>query len=111
MRTVTRKHLSVVDGLARFAQVTIAEFAQEAADKPGEQPQLILNDHVIERHSKEENALIDAAMNALRETEQRLGWHGLPLRLVKVESSYVDVHPDAVRMASIAAATALIDKA
>jgi hypothetical protein len=110
MRTVTRKHLSVVDGLARSAQVTIAELAQEATDKSDEQPELVLNDHVIERRSLEENALIEIAMHALRETEQRLGWRGLPLRLVKVESSYVDVHPDAVRMASIAAATALISE-
>lgn len=108
MRTVTRKHLSVVNGCARFAQVTVVE---APADKGAstERPILILNDREMQRQSDDDQRFVGAAIEAVRETVARLGWRGSPLRVAKIESSYVDMHPDAARDAAASAATALIE--
>jgi hypothetical protein len=105
MRSVTRKHLSVVDGRARFAQVTVAESEPVASSSLV----LILNDREIERRTEEDDALVAAAIRGLRETEARLSWRGLPLHVARVESSYVDMHPDAAHKAAVSAATSLIE--
>ena len=106
MRTVTRKHLSVVDGCARFAQVTVVE-SESVAGLP---PALFLNDREIEGRTGADEALISTAVRGLTETVARLGWRGLPLRVSKVESSYGDMHPDAAHRAAISAATSLIEE-
>jgi len=106
MRSATRKHLSVVGGIARFAMVTVAEAAKEAPND--HKPLLFLNDRNVEHFTSEETKLIEAAVQGLREAEAKLNWQGLPLRVVKVDSSYVDMHPEAARLAAIAAATELI---
>ena len=105
MRSVTRKHMSVVNGCARFAQVTVAETAI-GSDAP---PALVLNGYDIAKRREADEALIASAVRGLAETEARLGWRGLPLRVTKVESSYVDMHPDAAHKAAISAATSLIE--
>jgi hypothetical protein len=51
MRTATHKHLSVVDGLARFARVTVVE-SSDGSSLP--EPVLLLNDHQIDRRSEAE---------------------------------------------------------
>src|SRR4051794_21962233 len=107
MRTVTCKHLSVVNGCARFAQVTVVETAADGGSPSGH-PILILNDREMPPHSNDDQKFVVAAIEAVRETIARLGWRGLPLRVAKIESSYVDMHPDAARDAAISAATALI---
>jgi len=105
MRSVTRKHLSVVDGCARFAQVTVAETAAASDSKPA----LVLNGYDIAKRCEDDEALLAAAVRGLKETEARLGWRGLPLRVTKVESTYVDMHPDAAHKAAVSAATSLIE--
>jgi hypothetical protein len=105
MRTATHKHLSVVDGLARFARVTVVE-SSDGSSLP--EPVLLLNDHQIDRRSEADERFIGAAIQAVRDTEAKLGWRGLPLRVDKLESSYVDMHPEAARLAAISAATELI---
>ena len=104
---VTRKHLSVVNGRARFAQVTVADDAPGRASV--ECPVLKLNDREMQPRSVEDERFIEAAVIAARETEKRPEWHGSPLVVTTVESSYVDMHPDAAREAAISAATALIE--
>ena len=109
MRSVTRKHLSVVSGRARFAQVTVVELSAADGGASAQQPILILNHREMQRQSEDDNRFIGAAVQGVRETEARLGWRGLPLHISKIESSYVDMHPDAARAAAISAATALIE--
>jgi len=105
MRSVTRKHVSVEGGCVRFAQVTVGETAT-ASDS---QPALVLNGYEIAKRSKADEALVAAAVRGLTETEARLGWRGLPLRVTKVESTYADMHPDAAHKAAVSAATSLIE--
>jgi len=106
MRSATRKHLSVVRGLARFAMVTVAEHANE--ESQNQRPLLFLNERQVVRFTNEDIELIEAATQGLREAEAKLNWQGLPLHVLKVETSYVDKHPEAARLAAIAAATELI---
>jgi hypothetical protein len=108
MRSITQKHLSVRDGRARFAQVTVASPADES--ERIQYPELFLNVHRIANPTKEEQALVDSAVAAVREEESRLGWRGIPLCVTKVDSSYVDAHPEAARLAALSAAAALIEK-
>jgi hypothetical protein len=105
MRTATHKHLSVVEGLARFAQVTVVE---SSADGSLPEPILLLNDRQIETRSEADERFVRAAIQAVGDTEAKLGWRGLPLHVEKLESSYVDMHPEAARLAAISAATELI---
>jgi hypothetical protein len=95
----------MVDGCARFARVTVAE-SESVAGLP---PVLVLNDREIERRTEADEALVAAAVRGLTETQVRLSWRGLPLRVTKVESSYVDMHPEAAHKAAVSAATSLIE--
>jgi hypothetical protein len=108
MRSAARKHLSVIEGRAQFAVVTVAELPESDAKGVFARPVLILNDREMQNASADYDKLIEAAISGLKETEKRLEWRGLPLRVTRVESSYVDAHPDAVRKAAIDAAVALI---
>jgi hypothetical protein len=108
MHAITRKHLSVFDGRARFAQVTVALLAEERERIP--HPELFLNDRHIEHPTKEEQSLVDSAVTAIQEDERRRGWSGLPLCVTKIESSYVDAHPEAARIAALSAAAALFEE-
>jgi hypothetical protein len=105
MRIATHTHLSVVDGLARFARVTVIASAEIVG---WGEPVLILNDRGIDKRTEDHDRFVEAAVQAVRDTEARLGWQGLPLRVDKVESSYVDMCPEAARLAAISAATELI---
>jgi len=107
MRTTTHTHLSVVEGFTRFARVTVVESEAEANCHTLDTI-LILNDRPINERSEAHDKLVQAAIEAVRDTESRLGWRGSPLRVAKVESSYVDMHPEAARLAAISAATELI---
>ena len=108
MRTVTKRHLSVQDGKARFAQVTVAELTPEEEAKRPPMPELFLNDFRINRLTQKDEALINSAVRAVQETEKSLGWSGSPLCVTRVESSYVDRDPEAAQIAATSAATALI---
>eukprot|EP01012_Entosiphon_sulcatum_P060829 TRINITY_DN86000_c0_g1_i1.p1 TRINITY_DN86000_c0_g1~~TRINITY_DN86000_c0_g1_i1.p1 ORF type:complete len:110 (+),score=8.21 TRINITY_DN86000_c0_g1_i1:46-375(+) len=108
MRSITQKHLSVRDGQARFTQVTVASLADER--ERIQTPRLFLNDRHIAHPTKEEQALVDAAVTAVREEEDRLRWRGIPLCVTQVESSYDDAHPEAARLAAFSAVAALIEK-
>jgi hypothetical protein len=105
MRIATHTHLSVIDGLARFARVTVIASAEIVG---WGEPVLILNDRGIDKRSEADDRFVEAAVQAVRDTESRLGWQGLPLRVDKVESSNVDMCPEAARLAAISAATELI---
>jgi len=108
MRTATRKHLSVVDGRAQFAKVTVVIPSPEDGTVI-QQPDLILNDRLITSRSQNDERFVEAAVQAVCETAAKLGWRGLPLQVANIESSYVDMHPDAARIAAISAAVALIN--
>src|SRR5690349_14059551 len=107
MRAITKEHLSVHDGRARFARVTVAVLAEEK--ERIRKPELVLNDRHIESPTKEEQALGDSAVAAVREEECKRGWSGIPLCVTKVDSSYVDAHPEAARLAALSAVAALIE--
>jgi len=70
---------------------------------------LILNGHLIQQLSDQDKKFIAAAVDGLREIETNVGHKGSSLRVHKIESSYVDMHPDAARCAAIDAATALME--
>lgn len=110
MRTVTKKHSSVENGKARFAQVTVAVLTAEEEAKRPSVPELFLNDFRVNRLTKKDEALIYAAVRAVQIAEQTLGWRGSPLCVTRVESSFVDRDPDAAQIAATKAATALINE-
>lgn len=105
MRIATHTHFSAADGLLRFARVTVIASAEIIG---WGEPVLILNDQGIVKRSEADDRLVTAAVQAVRDTEARLGWQGLPLRVDKVESSHVDMCPEAARLAAISAATELL---
>ena len=102
MRSQTKKHLSVHQGRARFAQVTVAVLSEEKERVL--EPELFLNDRRIEHPSEEDQALVASAVAAVKEEEARLG---ILMCVTKVDSSYVDAHPEAARLAALSAVAAL----
>jgi hypothetical protein len=105
MQTITKKHLSVRGGIAKFAEVTVG--APIAEGDWVLEPELFLNDRLIISPSPQEKAFIEAATTAVEQEEARIG---IALCVVKIESSYVDAHPDAARDAALSAVAALIQK-
>ena len=91
------------DGIARFAEVTVAAPLVES-DRVRE-PELVLNGYRITVPSSQEKELVEAAVVAVQHEEARIG---LPLCVVRVESSYADAHPDAAREAALSAVAALV---
>jgi hypothetical protein len=108
MRSITKKHVSVQDGKARFAQVTVAALTPEEEATRPTVPELFLNDFRINRMTQKDEVLVNAAVRAVQEAEKSLGWSGSPLCVTRVESSYIDRDPDAAQIAATSAATALI---
>lgn len=104
MRTATRKHLSVHDGIPRFAQVTVAllDSEEERIHDAG----LFFGDRRIERPSEIGRALLDAAIRVVCEEERK---RGVLLCVTKVESAEVDAHPEAARLAALSAVDELIE--
>ena len=71
------------------------------------EPELFLNDRLIEHPSGTDKDLILTAIATVREAESS---RGLPLCVTRIESSYVDAHPEAVRLAVLSAVTTLLDQ-
>jgi hypothetical protein len=110
MRTITKKHSSVHDGKARFAQVTVAALTPEEESKRPRAPELYLNDFRINRLTEKDEILVNTAIQAVREAEKNLGWSGSPLCVTRIESSYINRDPDAAQIAATSAATELINE-
>ncbi len=104
MRSVTKKHFSIVNGLPRFAQVTVARL--EASDDGGAPANTIVNDHVF--MTVIDHELIEAARQGVRESEVALGWRGPPHYVAKIEGPVVDFHPDAAHLAAAEATKVMI---
>jgi hypothetical protein len=105
MRAITKKHLSVREGKARFAEVTVAVLDDETERL--RTPELFLNDRRVVHPEKKDEALIDSAVTAVSEEASA---RGLSLCVMRIESSYVDAHPEAVRLAALSAVAALTTK-
>src|SRR5215831_5813269 len=111
MRTVTRKHLSVVRGLAKFAQVTVGRAESLDIEKPLPEPKIYLNDRPLPGLSDVEREIIEAARRGIRETEAGLGWQGPQHFVVRIEGLEVDgIDADAACLAAGAATKELIEK-
>ncbi len=111
MRTVTRKHLSVVRGLAKFAQVTVGRVEHVSVENPLPEPQIILNDHPLPRLSDGDREVIEAARRGIREAEVGLGWQGPQHFVVKIEGLEVDgIDADAACLAAGLATREMIEK-
>jgi hypothetical protein len=111
MRTVTRKHLSVVRGLAKFAQVTVGRMECLGAENPLPEPQIILNDRTLPSLSDGDRQVIQAARRGIREIEVGLGWQGPQHFIVKIEGLEVDgLDADAACLAAGEATKELIQK-
>jgi len=110
MLTATRKHLSVVRGLALFAQVSVGRpDPPENQDSPPE-PEIILNDHSAKTLTDEDRELIEAARRGIRQAELDFGWRGPQHYLLKIEGLEVDgIDADAARLAAQEATKALIE--
>jgi hypothetical protein len=105
MRSQTKKHLSVHQGRARFAEVTVAVLSDET--ERIREPELFLNDRRIEDLREEDQTLVASAVAAVKEEEARLG---ILMCVTKVDSSCVDAHPEAARLAALSAVAALVAK-
>ena len=111
MRTVTRKHLSVVRGLAKFAQVTVGRAEHLAVESALPEPQIILNDRALLSLSDGDREVIEAARRGVREAEAGLGWRGTQHFVVKIEGLEVDgIDAEAACVAATQAARELIEK-
>jgi len=111
MRTVTCKHLSVIRGLAKFAQVTVGRADPWTVESALQDPQFILNDRGVLSLSDGDREVIEAARRGIRETEVGLGWRGAPHFVVKIEGLEVDgVDAEAACVAACQATRELIEK-
>jgi hypothetical protein len=111
MRTVTRKHLSVVRGLAKFAQVTVGRVEPLDIEKSLPEPQIYLNERPLASLSDGERKVIEATRRGIRETEVGLGWQGPRHFVVKIEGLEVDgIDADAACLAAGEATKELIEK-
>ncbi len=111
MRTVTHKHLSVVRGLAKFAQVTVGRADQLAVETVVPEPEFVLSDRALSSLSDHDREVIEAARRGIRETESGLGWRGSQHFLVKLEGLEVDsIDAEAARVAAGQATRELIEK-
>ncbi len=104
MQSATAKHLSVRGGCAKFAEVTVALRSPEVTRIS--EPELFMNGHRISSPTAQDGAFVEAAVAAVRDEEVRLG---VALSVIKIESSYVDAHPDAAREAALSAVAMLIN--
>ena len=108
MHTLTRKHLSVVRGLAKFAQVTVGRPDVETVSP---EPQFILNDRALPILSDGDREVIDAARRGIRQTEADLGWRGAQHFVLKIEGLEVDgIDAEAAYVAASQATRELIEK-
>ncbi len=111
MRMATRKHLSVVKGLAQFAQVTVAQAEYQDAQASPPEPKIVLSEHPVTSFTDEDRVLIEAARRGIREAEVDLGWRGLGHYVVKIEGLEVDgINPEAARLAASDATRVLIQE-
>jgi hypothetical protein len=111
MLTVTRKHLSVVRGLAKFAQVTVGRVERLDAEKVLSEPQIFLNGRPLPSLSDRDREIIEAARRGIRQAEIGLGWQGPQHIVVKVEGLDVDgIDADAACLAAGDATKELIEK-
>jgi len=88
MRTVTKKHLSVIRGLAKFAKVTVASAEHLAVENALPEPQILLNGSLVSLSEFRE--VIEAARRGIRETEASLEWKGAQHFVVRIEGLEVD---------------------
>lgn len=105
MQSITKRHLSVHGGITRFAEVTVAVHLT-GGDQMRE-PELFLNGRRIISPNAQDKALVEAAVAAVQHEAARVG---RALRVVRVESFYVDAHPEAAREAALSAVAALLQK-
>lgn len=111
MRTATRKHLFVVRGLAKFAQVTIGRADDLAVENAPPEPQILLNGRALLNLSDGDHDVIEAARRGIRETEADLGWQGPHHFVVKIEGLGVDgIDAKAACLAASQATRELMEK-
>ena len=109
MLTATRKHLSVVNGLARFAQVTVGRPEHQDIKHSPPAPKITLNDHALTSFTDKELGLIEAARRGIGEAEVDLSWQGPRHYLVKIEGLEADgIDVQAAFLAAREATRALI---
>jgi hypothetical protein len=107
MLTATRKHLSVVHGLSRFAQVSVGRSEAQEAEAAAPEPQVLLNGHVS--GASRDRVIIEAAQEGVRQAELELGWSGARHYVTTIEGLAADgIDADAARLAAQAATKALI---
>ena len=111
MLTATRKHLSVVRGLAQFASVTVGRSETHGIQVAPLEPEILLNEHVVRAITEAERELVEAARRGVRQAEVDLGWQGPQHYVLKIEGLEVDgISADAACLAALEATKALIDK-
>jgi hypothetical protein len=109
MVTASQKHLSVVNGLSRFAQVSVGRLEPQEAKATPPQPEVLLNGHAIGNLAERDLVLIGAAQEGIRQAELELGWQGPRHFVLKIEGLAVDgIDPEAARLAAQAATKALL---
>jgi hypothetical protein len=109
MRTVTKKHLSVVRGLAKFAKVTVAQAEHLSNGNALPDPQIILSGAPARLSAF--RSVLEAAQRGIRETEVNLTWHGAQHFVVSIEGLEVDgIDPESARVAAGEATRELIEK-
>jgi hypothetical protein len=110
MRAVTRKHLLVVRGLPKFAQVTVGR-GEQSDGSPVAAPQIVLNDRPLPRLADGDREIIEAARQGIRETEALLAWQGPRHFVVAIEGLEVDgIDANAARLAAGLATRELIEQ-
>ncbi len=109
--TVTRKHNSIVRGLAKFAKVTVGRADHLVVESALLEPQIILNGSVLLSLSDRDREAIEAARRGIREAEVGLGWRGAQHFVVKIEGLEVDgIDAEAACIAASQATRELIEK-
>ena len=111
MLTATRKQLSVVNGLAKFAQVTVGRAERHDIHASAPEPKILLSGHAVASFAAAHYGVIEAARRGIREAEGSLGWLEPSHYVVKIEGLEVDgIDPDAACQAAQEATRILIQE-
>ncbi len=108
MLTAAQKHVYVENGLARFALATVGRFESCDPRCGALEPEFILNGNPT-RILADEESVIEAASQGIRDAEKELHWSGEPHSLISLEGLLVDgIDAKAARIAAHKATESLI---
>ena len=111
MIATTRKHHLMINGLSRFALVTVGRHEDQESGFPQPSPEILLNGYLVDTLTDGDLAVIESAQHGIRQAEADCDWTGECHFLLRIEGLLVDgIAADAARVAAREATEDLIAK-